>query len=80
MICDKLKETVNFQNIIKTDNLHYKSKSRKVCEYYLPVVFLRDIHERDLSLKDADDDQSNFAAKIKVKKNNKKKQLKKVFF
>ena len=79
MICDKLKETVNFQNIIKTDNLHYKSKSRKVCEYCLPVVFLRDIHERDLSLKDADDDQSNFAAKIKVKK-TKKNQLKKVFF
>ena len=31
----------------------------------MPVVFLRYIHERHLSLKDADDEQSSFAAKIK---------------
>ena len=28
------------------------------------IVFLRDIHEGNLSLKDADDEPSNFAAKI----------------
>ena len=28
-------------------------------------MFLRDIHERHLSWKDADDEQSNFAAKLK---------------
>ena len=41
-ICDKLKEIVNLQDIIKTDNLRYKSKSRKVSnfsEYYLTIVF-----------------------------------------
>ena len=46
LIRDKLKETVNSQDIIKKDNLIYKSKSRKVynfSEYSLPVVFLRDI-------------------------------------
>ena len=42
LICDKLKEIVNLQNIIRTDNLRYKSKSRKVynfSEYSLPIVF-----------------------------------------
>ena len=42
LIRDKLKETVNLQDIIKTDNLRYKSKSRKISnfsEYYLPIVF-----------------------------------------
>ena len=55
-------------DIIKTDELHYKSKRRKVCnfnEYPFSIVFLRDIHEGHLSLEDANDEQSNFAAKIK---------------
>ena len=44
MIHDKLKEIVNLQDIIKTDNLFYKSKSRKVynsskCSLLYPVVF-----------------------------------------
>ena len=37
-----LKEIANLQEIIKTDNLRYKSKSRKVCnfsEYSLAFVF-----------------------------------------
>ena len=38
MIRDKLKETVNLKDIIKTDNLRRKSKSTKV-EYSLPIVF-----------------------------------------
>ena len=38
---DKLKEIINFHNIIKTDNRRYKSKKRKVynfSEYSLPIV------------------------------------------
>ena len=67
LIADKLKEIVNLPDIIKTDNPHYNSKNRKVynfSEYSLLVVFLRDIHEGYLSLKDADDKRSNFAAKV----------------
>ena len=82
LICDKLKEIVNLQNIIRTDNLRYKSKSRKVynfSEYSLPIVFLRDIHEGHLSLKYGDDEQSNFVAKRKNLDKG-KKQLKKSFF
>ena len=41
----KLKEIVNFQNIIKTDQLYYKSKRRKVyinfSKFSLPIVFKR---------------------------------------
>ena len=62
------------QDIIKTDNLRYKSKSRKVynsSKYSLPIVFLRDIDQGHLSLKDADKKQSNFAAKIKNLDNGK---------
>ena len=42
LICHKLKEIVNLQNVIKTDKLHYKSKRRKIYsfnEYCLPIVF-----------------------------------------
>ena len=42
LICDMLKEVVNLQDIIKTDNLHYKSKSRKVYKFSecsLPIAF-----------------------------------------
>ena len=65
LICDKLKEIVNLQDIIKTDELHYEPKRRQVyifSEYSLPIVFLREIQERYLSLEDAHDEQSNFAA------------------
>ena len=47
----KLKETVNLEDIIKIDELHYKSNCRKVynfIEYSLPIVFyeiyLKDIY------------------------------------
>ena len=66
LICDKLKEIVNLQNVIKTDKLHYKSKRRKIYsfnEYCLPIVFLRDIHGGHLLLKDTDDEQSNVDVK-----------------
>ena len=42
LICDMLKEVVNLQDIIKTDNLHYKSKLRKVYKFSecsLPIAF-----------------------------------------
>ena len=41
-ICTKLKEIVELQDIIKKDNLNYKSKCRKTynfCKYSLPIVF-----------------------------------------
>ena len=82
LIRDKLKEIVNLQDIINTDELHYKSKRRKVYnfnEYPLPISFLRDIHVRLLSLEDADNEQTNFAAKLK-KLDKVKNQLKKGFF
>ena len=50
LIHDMLKEI----DIIKTNNLRYKSKNRKVynfSDYSLPNVFLRDKHEVNLSLK-----------------------------
>ena len=62
LIRDKIKTNVYFQDIIKTDNLCYKSKNRKVfnfSEYFLSYVSFRDIHEGHLLLKDTDDEQSN---------------------
>ena len=44
LICDKLKEILTLQDIVKTDNLSYKSKSKEVynfSEYSLPIVFKR---------------------------------------
>ena len=46
LIRAKLKEIVEFRDIIKKDGLNYKSKHRKTynfCKYSLPVVY---IHER----------------------------------
>ena len=63
-ICAKLKEIVELKDIIKIDDLNYKSKCGKAynfSKYSLPIVFLRDIHERDLSIEKADNKQSNFA-------------------
>ena len=42
LVCARLKEIVNLQDIIKKNGLHYKSKNRKVYsfnEYSLPIVF-----------------------------------------
>ena len=64
----KLKKIVNLQDIIKKDNLYYKPKSRKDCnftEYSLAIVILRDLSKENFSLKYANDEQNNFAAKIK---------------
>ena len=60
LIINKLKEIIKLQDIIKTDDLHYKSKYRKnynFTEYALPIAFLGDIPGGYLSLKDAHDEQ-----------------------
>ena len=78
LACANIKEIINLQDIIKTDELHYKSKGRKVHsfnEYYLSFVFKTHTW-RHLSLEDTDDEQSSFAAKkqnlVKGKKNKRK--------
>ena len=55
------------QDIIKKHDVNYKSKCGKTNnfgKYPLPIV-LRDIHERYLSLENADHKQSNFAIELK---------------
>ena len=42
LVCTRLREIINLQDIIKTDEPHYKSKGRKVfnfIEYSLSIVF-----------------------------------------
>ena len=44
LVCGKLKETVNLEDIIEIDELHDKSKHRRAYnfnEYSLPIVFIR---------------------------------------
>ena len=50
-IQDKLKEIVNLQDIIKTEDLSYKAKIKEVYnfnKYSLPTVFLGDIYIKDI--------------------------------
>ena len=59
------------EDVIKTDHLYHKSKNRKnynLSKYSLPIVLLRDIHERHLSLKDVDDKQSKGYYLVQEKK------------
>ena len=68
LICANLKEIVESQDIIKKNVLNYKSKQEKTnnfSKYSLPIVFLRNIHERHLSIEKADDKQSNFTNELK---------------
>ena len=61
-----LKEIVKLQDIISTNELHYKSKRINFYNFdNILAYFLRDIHEGHLSLEDADEEQSSFAAKLK---------------
>ena len=62
LVRDKLKEIFNLQDIIKTDELQYKSNRSKVYnfnEFSLPI------NEGHLPLNYADDEQGNFGAKLK---------------
>ena len=68
LIINKLKEIIKLQDIIKTDELYYKSKRKSIynySEYSLPIAFLRDIREGYFSLKCANDEQNKFANKLK---------------
>ena len=49
----KLKEIVKLLDIIKKDDLNYKSKFWLI---FITYCFLRDIHEGYLSYKDVDDE------------------------
>ena len=47
LMINKSKEIIKLQDIIKTDELCYKSKRRTIYnfnEYSLPIAFLRNIH------------------------------------
>ena len=79
LIRDNLRENVNLHDTTKTDNLQYKWKSRKIYNFskYSLLIFFEKYTWR--ALKDADDDQSNFAAKIKTLEKD-RKQLKIIFW
>ena len=55
------------QGSINTNQLYYKSKQKiyNFTEYFLAIIFSKDIHEGYLSLKNVDDEQSKFANKWK---------------
>ena len=64
----KLKEIVKLQDIIKNDDLNYKWKHRKTYnlgKFSLPILFSKDIHERYLSLENADHKQTHSAIELK---------------
>ena len=82
LIHAKLKEIVELQDIIKKDDLNYKSKRGKTyifIKFLQPIVFLRDIHEGHLSIEKADNKKSNFAYDLKNFKKGIKTLEKKVF-
>ena len=83
MIRDELKRIAQLKDIIKIDDLNYKSKCGKTynsAKYSLPIAFLRDIHEGYVSLENADFQQSNFALELKQFEKFKKTLEKKSFF
>ena len=56
LIITKLKKIIELQNNIELDKPNYKNNNfNKVS---LPTIFLRDIHTKDLSMKNADIEQS----------------------
>ena len=60
-----LKEIVNLQDVIKKDDLNYRSKGGKTynfAKYSVPFVFLKDIHQGYFW---SDLKQSNFAIELK---------------
>ena len=70
LITDKLKEIQNraIRNNIKSDYLEYPAKREKYynfSKYSLPIVFPRSIHKVNLSLEDADEEQSQLVNELK---------------
>ena len=56
------------QNIIKKDDINYKSKRGKTynfTKYSLPIVFIRDMHKGHLSIEKADNKHSISANELK---------------
>ena len=56
MVLAKLKEIINFQDIIKINELNYKSKRTKVYnfnEYFWPIVlaYMKDIYHKKILMK-----------------------------
>ena len=50
---------MQLQNIVKLNELDYKANSAKnynFSKYLVPIIFLRGIHKRNLTLKDADEE------------------------
>ena len=61
-IVDKLKEITQLQNNLKLYDLEYTALIGKHCNltrYSLAIVFLRDMHEENLSLEDTNEEQSH---------------------
>ena len=82
LICPNLKEIVKLRDVIKKDDLNYKSKGRKTYnfgKYSLLIVFSKDIHEWYLSLENADLQQSNFTIELKNSEKGTKSLEKKSF-
>ena len=49
LVINRLKEIIKLEGIIKTDDLYYKSKHKKIenlTGHSIPNAFLRDIHKR----------------------------------
>ena len=68
MIKCKALEIIKLWNIIKWNDLDYKSAHAKIynfSKYSLPTVFMREIHIRYLKLGTTDDEQSSFANELK---------------
>ena len=62
LVIVKFKKIKQLQNNVRLDDLTKKTTTRgryyNFSKYSLPIVFTRDIHKRNLSLQDADVEQS----------------------
>ena len=77
LISNKLKEIIELRNSIELDKLNYKKHDfNKVS---LPSIFLRDIYTNDLSIENADNEQSNLFERCDNLKKGRKSSAK-IFF
>ena len=69
LIVFKLKETIQLQEIIESNELDYTSKRKKaynLSKYALSIVFLREAYERKLTLQEFDSEQSKLIIELQV--------------
>ena len=69
LIVFKLKETIQLQERIESNELDYTSKRKKaynLSKYALAIVFLREVYERKLTLQEFDSEQSKLVIELKV--------------